>query len=358
MNPVNFRPIYNNINFCIQNRQSPVSFTANKDSCKFTLIKKLSNDRELNKLLLRCGNNTEEIIKKSLKNYINGGYTADFYDLKDRYGEETGYVISIPKSLLQSIKIDKTYVWGSKFKSTKDEYPGFNFGQCIAQSNGIRIHKKIEGTPSGMTYDTGGMFPEARSHCISNAIFDEKQNMEYEEHIKRLEKLSENQQCFDDFASNIMKMSEIYMFDPFPNNVLVDVDNGRLNIIDPTTKENSIKFQCHGNHLSGMLLSLFDPRYVKKQRFQVRKPDGIPSETNPEHVATRKKVLKNCLIAAKKCGMSFEKNPYEPTSANYHYADLEYLFKIAGISESDTAKILELAKGENNDAFFEFVKSL
>ena len=133
MNPVNFRPIYNNINFCIQNRQSPVSFTANKDSCKFTLIKKLSNDRELNKLLLRCGNNTEEIIKKSLKNYINGGYTADFYDLKDRYGEETGYVISIPKSLLQSIKIDKTYVWGSKFKSTKDEYPGFNFGQCIAK---------------------------------------------------------------------------------------------------------------------------------------------------------------------------------------------------------------------------------
>ncbi len=354
MNLVSFIPY--GTNFYGKSTSQPVKHKKLQDICDFSYKQSIAEDSCLNALLLSCGKNVKEIVENSLKNYINGGYTADFYNLSDKTGQETGYVLAITKEALSELK-KGTYNWSSKFQNSEDMYPGFNFGQCVAEANGIRIHKKIEGVPSGVTYDTKNASPEDRYVIITNEIFTNRQNKQYDEHLKRLDKLSQNQKCFDDFAFEIMKMSERYMFDPFPNNVLVDVKKASLNIIDPTTKENSIQFQCHGNHLSGMLSSLFDPRYVKRQSIQARQNHSTPSETNPKHVAIRKKILKNCLIAAKKNNMSFEKNPYTKGSDNHEYCDLEYLFKIAGVAKEQMLKILELEKEENSTEFFNFVEN-
>lgn len=356
MNSVCFGSVSNIAFFGKTNQKRFVSQDM-QDTYEFKYEKNLADNDELNKVLLNCGKSVKDITNKSLNNYINGGYTSDFYNIKDKNGKETGYLLAVSKTALKQIQ-DGIYDWQNKFQSIKDEYPGFNFGQCIAQTNGIRIHKKIEGIPSGVTYDTKDNTPEERFDYISNVIFDDRQNAQYDKHLERLKKLTKSQKCFDDFASQIIKMSETYMFDPFPNNVLVDTKNASLNIIDPTTKENSVQFQCHGNHLSGMLSSLFDPRYVKRQSAQARENGGVSSDTNPRQMAIRKEVLKKCLIAAKKNDMSFEKNPYTKDSENHEYCDLRYLFKISGLKPEEISEIFELEKMENPTAFFEFVENL
>ena len=174
------------------------------------------------------------------------------------------------------------------------------------------------------------MTPKERWDYYSTCIYEPKHRVQYSNHLARLDQLAENQDCFDDFASEIMRLSQEHMFDPSSNNALIDVKNQKINIIDPTTKENAEEYQCHGNHLAGMLGCLLDPRYVARQSEQARKRqiDENPVDTEPRFVNIRKKVLKKCLSAAKKADMSFAINSYKEGSSNHDYYNLNYLFKM------------------------------
>ena len=307
-----------------------VTFSGKKDN--------LADDPELDKALKQVSSRIDNIIKKTMKNFINGGYTADFYDLRTEKGDSLGYVLAIPKTVIEEVK-NGSYKFKGQFKEVEDEYPGFNVGQCIAECRDLRIHKKLNGTPGGIIYNTEGKTPEERWNYTQNCIFTNKHLEQYKKHLGRLEQLTNNQECFDDFAKEILELSEKHMFDLSPNNILIDVKNKKINIFNPTTRKNTKKNQCQGNLLADIVGCLFDAKFVLRQSEQSRQRllQKSPTDENLNFIEIRKKVLKNCLLAARKANMSFKH-------------DLSYFFEISGLSKDDMQKIIEASK-KNNKIF-------
>ena len=303
-----------------------------RDVVSFSSKMPLSNDLVINRNFTSAGyKTTKDVLQQSLGYYVNGGYTADFYDVPG-----THYLLAVPKIILQEV-LSGDYIPDKAFEAISDPYPGFNFGQCIAKCGELRLHQKIEGVVGGVIFCDEAVSPEERWQKECDMEYSSKHLQQYSEHLERVNRLG--QSAFDKFAQEIMRASAAgHIFDFNPNNLLIS--DRAINIIDPTTRENAAEWHNHGDHLAGMVTSLLDNKFVAKQNQQSVKTGLRASLSDPNHVQIRKEILKKALLAAHKINMPHDDNPW----SGGEYRKIRCLtnsFEIAGLTSEECHEILE-----------------
>ena len=168
---------------------------------------------------------TMDVIFKSLvpQNFLGSGRCAKVYEIP--------HVKDFVVRVLHNVKPESLVK--CEIKPVKDEFPNYNFGQKIADNGeGVTILKRVLGVsqsfPEPREKDKSGVFKVVHSQTVLQQI---------------VEMAKFPQESFDDFALKVKEINKSpkYMLDCLnPNNLLVDKENQRFNVVDLAERKNFV----------------------------------------------------------------------------------------------------------------------
>ena len=208
------------------------------------------------------------------ENFLGSGRCAKVYEIPN----VKDFVVRIlhntePESILKH-----------EIKMVQDEFPNHNFGQKIADNgNGVTILKRVLGSAQGFPNprDNDKMFLVDHARAVLNQIAE-------------MSKFP--QESFDNFALTVKEVnkSSKYIMDSLnPNNLLIDNENKRFNIVD-LSERGKFKGLLGCKQDAGDMLSL-----LLNIPFHRKVYDTLPTEEEKELlVKSSKKIINKVYRAA------------------------------------------------------------
>jgi hypothetical protein len=160
-------------------------------------------------------------------------------------------VFAIPADNEHVIRI-QTRAWNGsmegELEAVEDPFPEFNVGQAVAKMGNVFILRRQEGVPAGLTH----------TDIKRLGFTQEVANEDYLERTARAANLP--QEAYDELAKLFKVIIERgYKTDPSkPNNLLVDTEKQRFNLVD-VTKNNSPRYK---DDLGAMIGPLINTAYA------------------------------------------------------------------------------------------------
>ncbi len=225
----------------------------------------------------------EQLTEAATAKPIGRGGNAVVYDIAD-----TDFVLRVPNAV-------KTI--DDSFTAVKDIVPGLSVGQAVfTNKDGVSVLRKQKGVPAGLALPSKDTKADV---------------LEYAEKVKLAASMP--QSAFDDFAETLRKLNESdQMFDPSKsNNVLIDKDGGRFNVVDVNPKSGS-KYR---SGLDDMLVPLMGNTFAYKYLDALK--SGIATEDLKGPWA---EIYRKAKLAATKNGLDTK-----------HGSSGEYSRQLAGI---------------------------
>ncbi len=186
------------------------------------------------------------------------------------------------------------------FKILPDRFNGQNFGQPVAEHNGMQILRRQRGTPAGLDYVNMVKGKSKEAQEANDAVYANSITLAADM----------PQSAYDQFADDLATLSKVggkgAQFDPSKSgNVLIDPEGGRFNIVD--VNESPSKYK---SGLSDMLVVLMGNTYGWKNK-------GI--DLTPSYRA----IYAKARAAAEKAGISLELSSSGKASMNMAKLDID-----------------------------------
>jgi hypothetical protein len=227
-----------------------------------------------------------ETLANSVKfeNLIGRGGNARVY----RIDGVQDFVIRVP-----SVRGNQVNLKGA-IEPVTDVVPEANVGQPVAKLGDATILKRQDGLPAGgpLYSDAKVMGPDAARRI-------------YEDSIKRA--ASMDQAAYDEFARTLAMLDGKKLnFDPSKaNNVLIDVPNGRFNVVDISPRSPNSTYR---HSASDMVITLMDNGFI----------NGL-ADRGINLVPSYQQIISKSLAAARRHGLPVDLNS----------SSLEYSFQLA-----------------------------
>lgn len=175
---------------------------------------------------------------------IGRGGNATVYDIPG-----TDFVLRVANGSDRKIK--------APFLPVEDRFDGKNFGQPVAEHNGMQVLRRQTGTPAGLARPDQVQFGKTKESQAAAKIANDAK---YEAAITLAANMP--QSAYDQFAEDLSTINGVEgkgaQFDPSKsNNVLIDPVNGRFNIVDVNESPGKYK-----SGLSDMLITLIGNTYA------------------------------------------------------------------------------------------------
>ncbi len=222
---------------------------------------------------------------------------VEYIETNGRYlGEGTeNIVFALPNSDLFAFRKPLSGINGHELREIKDEFPNLNLGQAIAKVGNATIIKLQNGVESGIPYAD-----RIKASGLENTFT-------YRKHLSRVNQMP--QEAYDELAETFAKLNQKeYSFDLYnPNNILIDVDKKKFNIVDDLKE---IYDEKEYNTFASITIPLFDTWFVRSLSF------------TDDYLTVWQKMIEKSMIASKKAGLP------EPQKDGYW---LDKMFELSGM---------------------------